>query len=220
MSRMKKTTLLLAALLTFMVFAFAGFLLAVRADSLARLPLARRIALQDRQNNLVLIQVSDLEAQQPALRSIWVALRFRSDNQTALTFIRLYPNTDDLKSGEKLADAFGLTNTNEPAPVFMRALEASGVRFSGYLLVDDTGMEQVAAWVRQVSPKANTSGDAQLLESGCLALNTANSATLPPFDWASFSGHLNTNLAFDDIMVEWNRLTTPQSPLRCELASQ
>ncbi len=220
MSRMKKTTLLLSALLAFTVFAFAGFLLAVRADNLARLPIAHRIALQDRQNNLVLIQVSSLESRQPELRSIWVVLRFLSDDQTALTFVRLYPNTDDAKSAEKLAATFGLTNTGQPAPVFLREVEAKGVRFSGYLLVDDDAMRQVAAWVREASPKANTSGDAQVLESGCLTLNTAGGGVLPPFDWASFSGHLNTNLAFDDIMVEWNRLTSSQLPLRCELASQ
>lgn len=216
---MKKTTLLLSALLAFILFAFVGFILAVRADSLARLPVASRAALQDRQNNLVLLHIDDLNSRHPVVRSTWVALRLRSENQTALTFVRLYPNADDPRRGEKLASAFGLTNNGDPAPLFLRRLEEEGIGFSGYLLVDDSGMEQISGWVRQSDPKANLSGDAQLLQSGCLVITSAGDSGLPPFNWSAFSPHMNTDLAFDEIMSEWNHLTAAESPLRCELAT-
>ncbi len=216
---LKKTTLLLAAMLAFSIFAFAGFLLAARADSLARLPISSNPGASDRQNNLVLVHLERLDARQPVLRSIWVAIRFRSESQTALTFVRLYPSSDDPKAGEKLAEAFGLTNTGAPAPIFLRRLTEQGILYSGYLLVDDSGMEQVAGWIRTGSPKVNTSGDAQILQAGCAALAVSTDVEIPAFDWTTFAGHLNTNLAFDEILNEWDRLTTNAPPLRCELAS-
>jgi hypothetical protein len=39
------------------------------------------------------------------------------------------------------------------------------------------------------------------------------------FDWTTFASHLNTNLAFDEILNEWDRLAANTPPLRCELAS-
>jgi hypothetical protein len=216
---MKKTTLLLSALLAFTFFAFAGFLMAARADNLARLPVNSKALGQERQTNLVLVQVDRLDTRQPTLKAVWVAIRFRSENQTALTFVRLYPNTDNPKTGEKLASAFGLTNTGAPAPIFLRSLTSEGIHFAGYLLVDEEGMQQVGGWIREIAPKANTSGDAQILQGGCAALTAASNAVLPAFDWPSFSTHLNTDLAFDEILVEWGRLVKANPPLRCELAS-
>ncbi len=217
---MKKTSLLLCALLAFMLFTVAGFLMAARAETLARLPVNIRAIAGERQNNLVLIHVDNLASRQPALRSVWVAIRFHSESQTSLTFVQLYPNTDDPRAGEKLAADFGLTNTAAPAPVFLRRLSGEGIKFSGYLLVDDNGMAQVGEWIRQTSPKANVSGDTQILQAGCAALTAAQGAPLPTFDWPGFSAHLNTDLAFDDILVEWGRLLAADPPLRCELAGQ
>ena len=217
---MKKITLLLSAMLAFTLFAFIGYLMAARADSMARLPISAGAGPSEQQNNLVLVHVERLDARQPILRSVWVAIRFRSESQTALTFVRLYPNTDDPQTGEKLAQAFGLTNTGAPAPVFLRKLGELGVQFAGYMLVDDSGMQQVAGWIRQSTPKVNTSGDAQILQSGCAALATSPSAGLPVFDWTTFATHFNTDLAFDEILNEWERLTSGGPALRCELASQ
>ena len=217
---MKKTSLLLSALLAFTVFAFAGFLMAARAETLARLPISARSGALERQNNLVLVHIDSLTTRQPALRSVWVAIRFHSDNQTALTFVRLYPNTDDPNAGEKLAASFGLTNTAAPAPVFLRHLTDAGIKFSGYMLVDDQGMQQVGEWIRKAAPKANVSGDAQMLQTSCAALTSAQGTPLPSFNWPAFSSHLNTDLAFDEILVEWDRLVTANPTLRCELAAQ
>ena len=217
---MKKTTLLLSAMLAFTIFAFAGFLLAVRANSLARLPINSSITALDRQNNLVLVHVENIDSHQPVLRSVWVAIRFRSESQTALTFVRLYPSSDDPQSGQKLADAFGLTNTGAPAPVFFRQLNQQGIQFSGYMLVDDSGMDQIAGWIRQNATKVNVSGDAQILQSGCATLAASSSASLLAFDWTTFAGHLNTDLAFDEILNEWDQLTTTGPSLRCELATR
>jgi hypothetical protein len=216
---MKKTALLLSAMLAFTIFAFAGFLLAVRADSLARLPVNSSITALERQNNLVLVHVENIDSHQPVLRSVWVAIRFRSESQTVLTFVRLYPATDDPKAGQKLADAFGLTNTGAPAPVFFRQLNEQGIQSSGYMLVDDSGMQQVAGWIRLSAPKVNTSGDDQILQSGCAALAASSSASLAAFDWTTFAGHLNTDLAFDEILNEWDQLITTGQSLRCELAT-
>lgn len=217
---MKKISLLLSALLAFMVFAFAGFMMAARAETLARLPINIRSAAVERQNNLILVHIDSFDIRQPVLRSVWVAIRFHSENQTALTFVRLYPNTDDPKAGQKLVQSFGLTNTAAPAPVFLRHLSDQGIQFSGYVLVDDQGMQQVGEWIRETAPKANISGDDQVLQASCAALTSAQSAPLPSFNWPAFSAHLNTNLAFDEILVEWDRLVTADPPLRCELAAQ
>lgn len=217
---MKRTVLWGLAGLTFLVFALIGFLLAYRADSLSRLPLARRIALQDRQNNLLLIRVDDLRSQQPVLRSVWVILRFRSESQTALTFLRLFPDADVPQRGERVSQAFGLTNRGEPAPGFLRKLEEQGVKTSAFFVVDDEGMGQVGAWVRNAFGKVNTSEDAEILQWGCAVFSSEPRMNLPEFNWLTFAEHLQTNLAFDDLMAEWSSLISSSSPLRCELANQ
>lgn len=217
---MKRTILWGSAGLSFLAFALIGFLLAYRADSLSRLPLARRIALQERQNNLLLVHVDDLKSQQPVLRSVWVILRYRSESQTALTFLRLYPDSDVPQRGQKISQAFGLTNRGEPAPGFLRRLEEQGVKTSAFFVVDDEGMGQVGAWVQSTFGKVNTSEDADILQWGCAVLNSEPKMSLPDFNWLTFTEHLQTNLAFDDLMAEWSGLISSHSPLRCELASQ
>lgn len=217
---MKRTVLWGSAGLTFLLFVLIGFLLAYRADSLSRLPLARRIALQDRQNNLLLIHVDDLRSQQPALRSVWVILRFRSESQTALTFLRLFPDPDVPQRGQKVSQAFGLTNQGEPAPGFLRKLEEQGVKTSAFFVVDDEGMGQIGTWVRSAFEKIDASDDAEILQWGCAVFSSEPKMNLPDFNWLTFAEHLQTNLAFDDLMAEWSGLISSHSPLRCELASQ
>jgi hypothetical protein len=217
---MKRNVFWGSAGLTFLVFALIGFLLAYRADSLSRLPLARRIALQDRQNNLLLIHVDDLRSQQPVLRSVWVILRYRSESQTALTFLRLFPDADVPQRGQKVSQAFSLTNQGEPAPGFLRKLEEQGVKTSAFFVVDDEGMDQIGVWVQGALGKVNTSDDAEILQWGCAVFSSESKMSLPDFNWLTFAEHLQTNLAFDDLMAEWSSLITSLSPLRCELASQ
>jgi hypothetical protein len=215
---MKKMVLLLSAVLAFCLFAVMGYFLAARADALARLPISNQIASLDRQNNLVLIHVDQLSTGEPVLQSVWVTIRFRSENQTSLTFVQLYPNTDNAKDGEALGKAFGIDKDGKPVALFLKRLEEQGIHSSGYLLVDDAGMQQAAAWVKQSAQKVNTSGDGQILEAGCAVLATAN-ANVPAFDWGIFAGHLRTDLAFDSILEEWDQLTSNNPPLRCELAT-
>lgn len=218
---MKYATLILSALVSFVLFAFGGFLMAARAETQARLPVSPKTALlREQQTNIVLIQVDDLQAQQPQLRSVWMALRFHSENQTVLTFVRLYPNSDDPQRGQELKDSFGLTNTDAPAPVFLRKATGDNRSTSGYLMTDDAGLEQVTAWVRQTALKANTSGDSQILQASCSALLNAQTVPLPSFDYQAFAAHLNTNLAYDQLLAEWQQLTQADPPLRCEMVSR
>lgn len=217
---MKRTVLWGSAGLTFLVFVLIGFLLAYRADSLSRLPLARRIALQDRQNNLLLIHVDDLGVGQPVLRSVWVILRYRSESQTALTFLRLFPDPDVPQRGQKVSQAFALTNQGAPAPGFLRKMEEQGVKTSAFFVVDDEGMDQIGAWIQGTLGKFNASDDEEILQGGCAVVGSESTESLPEFNWLTFSEHLHTNLAFDDLMAEWSSLMTSPSPLRCELASQ
>jgi hypothetical protein len=138
-----------------------GLLVGVRASLSASLPpLAektaqafttetRRLAIfPNEQRSILVVVVDELEAEQPALRNIWMLLYMPGNPRLTLmpVFPSLaepkYPYDQDLYRAFKILRSKGASKIDEP---FMELLLKKGIFWSGYILVDEPGLEQIAS---------------------------------------------------------------------------
>src|SRR5512141_2532104 len=103
---MKKFVFAITILLAFCLFSYLGYQIAAHSDNADQLPSHEPgKQINARQMNFVLLHVGQIDPSGPALRSVWLAIRFHSDNQTVLTFSPLYPNAGN----DALGNHFGLS---------------------------------------------------------------------------------------------------------------
>ena len=223
---MRRRTLSLLSIATFTIFTILGYLTSSngfpRHKPLAvgmYGPTSTAIAVQ---NNLLLIHVDRLYAARPVLKAAWIAGYFRSPNQTVLTFYPLLSETASQVAQVNLKAVFSLNPDGSPGQAFTQAVAIRGIKTSGYLVVDDGGMDALDEFFHnEESPviPPTPSSTPRLLDASCRYI-LAGAVPQPSgrrFDWKAFSGHLHSNLTYNDLHTSWVSMQDSSHPIRCKI---
>lgn len=118
-------------------------------------------ALANGQRSLLLVTVEDLEARKPRLTSVWMLLFVPTDSR--LTLLPIFPSLPMIDSGAELVESFRIheaAGTLSLDPVFLENVRKHVPWWSGYILLDETALAEVAnKWMFSsgVSQEASTS---------------------------------------------------------------
>lgn len=220
---MRKSLLIIITILTFALSALLGYLNASGADhgNPIKVSLSGASSSSVEQKNLLLIQVDQL-GEKPVLRAVWTAVYFHSPNQTVLTLTPVFPPGDKKPELNNLADTFALNPDGSPDRAFVRRVAVKNMQYQGYLIVDDAGYAQIDEWLRSQGMPIFTpppSNQTALFDAGCsfLHISTISGTALPDFDWKSFSSHLHSDLANNELLTDWKGLVGGGHPVNCEV---
>ncbi|MBN1373141.1 MAG: hypothetical protein JW987_14490 [Anaerolineaceae bacterium] len=222
---MRRSSLISAMLLIFCTFTFLGFR---TANLTSTLELSDQTAVQSTRNNrVILVHVDNLQADRPVLKSVWVGVLFNSENQAVLSFVPIYPAEGDRSAAEALANSFKLDRSGKPAASFWRRLASLNIERDGYILADDYALQEIAGWINRQgsliygasSPNSSTTPGEWFLELGCGSIGKTG-GNIAEFSWSSLGDHIQTDLTGEALDAEWNKLTTPGQPLKCEIVCE
>ncbi len=182
------------------------------------------------QQNFLLIHADDLTADQPRLISLWLIM-YADYDPPQLAFKNLYPQLSPDESTRKLSDIFRLTAQGNPDEDFLKALRENDTHWAAYILVDHQGIQvmlgnleknlatTLSAAAASAHPIATTLQlETAILERFCSHLTTEKSKALDISTWSVLiPTHLRTDLQFETIMVNWNRLTAMETKPGCRV---
>ncbi len=219
---MRRSSLISFMFLIFCIFTFLGFRTANLTSTLAR---SDQAAKQNARNNrVILIQVDNLEAERPVLKSVWVGMLFKSENQSVLSFVPIYPAAGDQPATDALARSFKLDRTGKPVAAFWRRLASLDIEKDGYILADDYALQEIAGWINRQGSliydapsniNSTTPGE-WFLKLGCGSIGKAG-GNITEYAWSSLGDHIQTDLTGEALNIEWKKLVTSGQPLKCEL---
>jgi len=100
----------------------------------------------DRQRNILVIGVDSIELTQPRLKAVWMILYLK--DLLHFMMMPIYPSTftqdKDLSNADSnLAKQFNLDASNAPDPTFMQALSDKELWWSGYVVLDESALEDL-----------------------------------------------------------------------------
>jgi hypothetical protein len=95
------------------------------------------------QHNILLIQVNQLDSDQPYLRSVWLMAYYT--NNPRVDLLPIYPTDQPTTSvmASNLADRFTLTSNGEPSEVFWLGLQEYNTWWNGYVMMDDLAIQKL-----------------------------------------------------------------------------
>jgi hypothetical protein len=198
------------------------------------------------QHTILLISVTDLEAAQPQLNSVWLISYFLP--RANMTILPLYPSTleDPMLIETELVNAFSFTanhNGLKLDPNFLEVLRQRNIWWSGYLVLDEVAFAQVIDAVNGITLSGiHISGSEAikiLNERGATA--SATTGNHPPLatqvillqeicrgtslvetqpDWAMFirqvGRHILTDLEPSLVLSDWLTMLNQPGDLNCE----
>ncbi len=222
-------------LLVFIVFAYLGFQAASNLKtnpSAAGLPVNAATALASTQQNYILIHVDDLTQAKPKLISAWgVFVYYASVNQ--VMFIPMLPSYDAAVQ-TSLASEFSLDKTGQVNSRFISQLQQKfNVKITGVVVTDNTGLSLFNNWVAgQSNPilAAPPQGDDEkhvvllnaqgFFQTVCTAVQNKSTDLFSTIDWGQLvPGHFVTNMSFETIMADYQKLMKSSAPNQCTVLS-
>lgn len=97
---------------------------------------------RQKQRNLLLIGIDNLDDHSPSLMSVWLILYI--PDLPHIIWMPIYPGIEQSQQGVQvvsnadLAEAFQLDRDSAPSQEFLRALEGEGMRWDNYAIIDQT----------------------------------------------------------------------------------
>jgi hypothetical protein len=225
---MRKYLFLLSTALTFSLAALWGHSLAAQTSPAAgSVPENRpaKISSEASQQNLLVIQLDQVDAPQPALQSVWLAAYFKSEHQTVLTLTQLFPSQQN-KRFASLDKAFSIDQNGKPSRQFFRSISGGNIQWNGYLITDFVGAQQIDQWLADqgvpifaqhtLKPKETLETACDYFRNGSVDSDLKDSI----YDWSTFSPHFQTDMDRDTLLGMWNGLLDATRPTRCEVISE
>lgn len=175
----------------------------------------------ENQQNILLVQINDLEAESPQVISLWAAFFYQS-NPPQLMLLPL--PLDEGKDSSNLPAWPALNSAIQPDIFVQAAAERYKLQLDGFVAIDDAGLQHFGTWfdgkVGNPVKAANTAE--KFLESFCQTVQSSEAGKdAVKVRWSQvLPGHLRTNLSFDSFMRSWDTLFNSPSLANCELASQ
>lgn len=193
------------------------------------------------QRNILVIFTQAFTEPSPRLLGVWLAMYI--DNHPAATLVNLYPPSKQTDSApaQRLADSFALTEKGTISPPFWESIKAFDVPITGYMMVDQVGMETAVDFVSGLDMQTGAG-----LLNGKNALAALHNPREDPFqalvwetfyiegmcaklgslpqqaNWVTFltgqvPDHLRTNLPLDLFVQDWKMLVQSPEPFSCKL---
>ena len=212
----------------FLVSAVLGLATAHSLTSLLGLPIAStESADASAQKNVVVIHVNDLEAKSPQLISVWSSFTVVNE-QTYITMTPLYPSIVPDPASSRLVETFKLNNRKKPSKHFLETLEVYRIDWSGYIVVDTQGMQEMRQWMMGdgelnlsdvgTDPTAFLQDETMLLNGICQGLNGIGPAPDECLEWEGiYPAHLETDLSMQRVLAYWRGVNETGSPVICNI---
>ncbi len=174
------------------------------------------------QQNILLLHVDQLEKNQPELISAWGLILYFPEPKIILQPI--YP-TPIGQENFPLA-AFKLTKSKNLNPRFIQqvALQTQ-MSWDNYILIDNQALSFFAAELtfdEAFSPENQTTGvisvEGSYFSRLCDRFAELEQIAFQQIQWDHIiPDHWRSNLPFDEAILHWEKLTSPQNPIQCEV---
>lgn len=219
----------------FILFAFLGFKAASSAkqeEAYSSMPANAATALASTQQNYLLIHVDDLSAQDPQLIAVWGAFVYYAQPNQVM-FLPLLPSYE-AGINDPLYDSFSLGKNGEISKNFISQIQQEyDLQITGWVLVDNTSLavfNQLAGSQETVIAAAQPENEDQkhilLLNAQSFFQNACTRLQNPPSDWINTvpwsqiaPAHFSTNIPFETIMVDLQKLTSISTSNQCSVLS-
>lgn len=133
------------------------------------------------QRNILIIGIDRLEAAEPRLESIWLALYVPTSPK--ITLMPIYPSLTQNQTGYKtnqdaaLARGFGLDDKHKPDLSFLKSLQDRGLWWNNFIVLDELAMVQVIDLTDPVGEKG------EMDQEGAYQLNGIRTLADLPLPW-------------------------------------
>jgi hypothetical protein len=181
---------------------------------------------QARQYSLMVVHVDRLDNPDPRLMSVWfVSLFFVDGSPPILTIAPIFPS-HSRAADQALGRAFSLDGQGEPNQNFWKTIRSKKFKWDAFLLVDDFTVQKVMEWTNgpgnypQVleNVQNDPAGSKQVLIQTCQSIGRISERGKAPFQLGDLApAHLHSNLRMELALDYWNKLTTSELPIGCEV---
>lgn len=230
-----KNLLIILGILLFISFAFLGFRAAANIgnNDSSLYQEVTDLDLTGMQRNYLLVHTNELSSGDSQLIAAW-GLFIVYSSPPQVIFMPLYPVTDE-KLGKSLVSAFEITEGNNIDFRFIREVEEHyNLTFTGYFMVDNTGLGFFHKWVtgesHQVDSVTTATDDGahlviynrqEFFKKVCI--ETGKSGFKPIFNKIRWSellpSHFSTNLSFESIALSEDLLKNAGKIEQCSVLS-
>jgi hypothetical protein len=233
---MKKIGIILIAV-TFIIFLFIGYQLTSNLDSnTGKQPTTIQVASSAiaHQDNFIFVHVTNLQDPQPRLVSVWSVFVYFNSPIT-ITFVPLYPQNGLSPTSGGMGNAFSLTDQTRLTTAFQQNLQSYKFPFKGYILIDDQAFNLMTRWLTQADPPYQSSNNLQSGDTAAIISQEGQMASIicpyinKPYSvqmnsniqWNQIiPAHFATDLNFETIVTDWEKLTNSDLPPNCEIVTE
>lgn len=232
---MKKIGIFLIAV-TFIIFLFIGYQLTSNLlPETAKQPQSAKTSgtIIPHQHNFILVHVTNLQDPQPKLVSIWSVFVF-FNQPLSMTFVPLYPQNGLAPTSGGMGKSFSLNDQLQLTTAFKQSLQTYKFPFKGFILVDDQAISLFTHWLTEADPPYQSSDnlqsndlsaiitqEGQMISILCPYVNKPYSVQMSTkIQWNQLiPTHFSTDLDFQTIVTDWEKLTSSDLPPDCEIVT-
>ena len=179
------------------------------------------------QEKILLIQVDNLLSENPGMISMW-GLFITFSERPNLFFKAIYPSLAPSVALQEAEELFEIQSNGELSETFMSKLITLGIEWDGYILVDNTFIDEFGSAYTQTAlspflPPTAEPGDLILqeeifLKKTCKYLEMQENQGIANFDWkVAASGHLLSDLQLSFLLDGWQWLVENGEMQNCEV---
>lgn len=231
---MKKFTVFIVFII-FALFAFLGYRAAAKAkleNANSSQPANSATALASIQQNYVLIHVDDLAQKKPQLIAVWgVFVYYAQPNQ--IMFLPLLPSYD-AGINDPLYNSFSLQKNGLVSASFIDQIQQKfNFQVTGFVMVDSASLAVFTnlltgqqSTITATTPENDDQKHVLLINAQSFFQGVCSRLQNPPANWSStipwsqfIPAHFSTNLAFETIMVDMEKLTVSGISNQCSVLS-
>lgn len=175
------------------------------------------------QQNILIIHVDDLQAESPALISVWGMILYFP--QPSLIFQPLFPL--EIEGNENLLDFYSISPGKVPSEKFLSALSIKNdIYWDNYILLDSSaiqvfltqtsGNELVLADISDISGVIQR--EEALISGICVSFTQQEKSFIDNFTWQNLmNSHMQTDIPMDTFLVNQQKLLGPEKPAQCDV---
>ncbi|GIV66066.1 MAG: hypothetical protein AB1457_00585 [Chloroflexota bacterium] len=174
------------------------------------------------QNNILLIHVDQLENQSPKLISVWGLILYFPEPKIILQPI--FPSP--LGQENFPLASFKLTPTKNLNPRFIQQVSLqTQMAWDNYILFDHQALSFFAAdlssnelWLPENQTSSVITIESTYFSQLCNRFMELEQTAFQQIQWSHLiPEHWHSNLPFDEAILHWEKLTSSQSPTKCEV---
>ena len=177
------------------------------------------------QHNILIVHVDNLQNPTPQLISMWGLIIYFPEPKIILQ--PLYPLNRE--ANQTLGQQFTLTVNKNIHPKFINAvIQSTQIDWNNFILLDHNAFSTFSTTILEKNDLVGLDPQATILQveyqhyfHACQTFASKGKDVFDPIDWQSMiPDHMRTNLALDDVLVNWQKLMNNEQPIRCDVFSE